>query len=186
MPATACAGGRFTDVCVAFVALSAREAGYEVFAVTNASGTFDLGVRTTALMRMQAAGVQLVNWFAVACELAPRLAERHRGTGRAAFEPHSEPSQPDDELLRQRTRQRLIEARDCGSAATEAPLAAPRRAGSRLDTTALCRRARVRPRHASSESAGYPSPNGRPQLAPARSWRIARVPASSGASSRRG
>jgi hypothetical protein len=54
---------------VAFVALSAREAGYEVFSVTDASGTFDLGVRTTALMRMQAAGVQLVNWFAVACEL---------------------------------------------------------------------------------------------------------------------
>jgi hypothetical protein len=54
---------------VAFVALSAREAGYEVFAVTDASGTFDQGVRTAALMRMQAAGVQLVNWFAVACEL---------------------------------------------------------------------------------------------------------------------
>jgi nicotinamidase-related amidase len=61
--------GVVTDVCVAFVALSAREAGYEVFAVTDASGTFDLGVRTAALMRMQAAGVQLVNWFAVACEL---------------------------------------------------------------------------------------------------------------------
>jgi nicotinamidase-related amidase len=61
--------GVVTDVCVAFVALSAREAGYEVFAVTDASGTFDMGVRTAALMRMQAAGVQLVNWFAVACEL---------------------------------------------------------------------------------------------------------------------
>ena len=58
--------GVVTDVCVA---LSAREAGYEVFAVTDASGTFDQGVRTAALMRMQAAGVQLVNWFAVACEL---------------------------------------------------------------------------------------------------------------------
>ena len=61
--------GVVTDVCVAFVALSAREAGYEVFAVTDASGTFDMGVRTAALLRMQAAGVHLVNWFAVTCEL---------------------------------------------------------------------------------------------------------------------
>ena len=37
--------------------------------VTDASGTFDHGVRTAALMRMQQAGAELVNWFAVACEL---------------------------------------------------------------------------------------------------------------------
>lgn len=61
--------GVVTDVCVAFVTLSAIEAGYEVFVVTDASGTFDKDVRTAALMRMQAAGAQMVNWFAVACEL---------------------------------------------------------------------------------------------------------------------
>jgi nicotinamidase-related amidase len=61
--------GVVTDVCVAFPALSARAEGYEVFVVTDASGTFDVGVRTAALLRMQQAGVQLVNWFAVACEL---------------------------------------------------------------------------------------------------------------------
>jgi nicotinamidase-related amidase len=61
--------GVVTDVCVAFPALSALAEGYQVFAVTDASGTFDLGVRTAALMRMQAAGAELVNWFAVACEL---------------------------------------------------------------------------------------------------------------------
>jgi nicotinamidase-related amidase len=61
--------GVVTDVCVAFPALSAIEEGYQVFAVTDASGTFDQGVRTAALMRMQAAGVEMVNWFAVACEL---------------------------------------------------------------------------------------------------------------------
>lgn len=61
--------GVVTDVCVAFVALSALEEGYQVFVVTDASGTFDHGVRTAALMRMQAAGAEMMNWFAVACEL---------------------------------------------------------------------------------------------------------------------
>lgn len=62
-------GGIVTDVCVAFATLSALEAGYEVFVVVDASGTFNTAVRDAALMRMQAAGAQLVNWFAVACEL---------------------------------------------------------------------------------------------------------------------
>lgn len=61
--------GIVTDVCVAFCALSALEAGYEVFAVTDASGTFDESCRYAAWDRMSSAGVQLVNWFAVACEL---------------------------------------------------------------------------------------------------------------------
>ena len=61
--------GVVTDVCVAFPTLSAIEEGYQVFVVTDASGTFALGVRNAALMRMQAAGAELVNWFAVACEL---------------------------------------------------------------------------------------------------------------------
>ncbi|MEL7493578.1 MAG: isochorismate family cysteine hydrolase YcaC [Cyanobacteria bacterium J06554_11] len=61
--------GVVTDVCVSFVALSAIEAGFEVFVVTDASGTFDTTVREAAWNRMSAAGVQLVNWFAVVCEL---------------------------------------------------------------------------------------------------------------------
>ncbi|MEO0770756.1 MAG: isochorismate family cysteine hydrolase YcaC [Cyanobacteria bacterium J06649_4] len=61
--------GVVTDVCVSFVALSAMEAGFEVFVVTDASGTFDTTVREAAWNRMSAAGVQLVNWFAVVCEL---------------------------------------------------------------------------------------------------------------------
>jgi nicotinamidase-related amidase len=61
--------GVVTEVCVAFVALSAIAEGYEVFAITDASGTFSPLVRETAWNRMSAAGVQLVNWFAVACEL---------------------------------------------------------------------------------------------------------------------
>ncbi|MEM1279415.1 MAG: isochorismate family cysteine hydrolase YcaC, partial [Cyanobacteria bacterium P01_H01_bin.152] len=61
--------GIVTDVCVAFVALSAIEAGFDVFVVTDASGTFDETVRAAAWERMSTAGVQLLNWFAVACEL---------------------------------------------------------------------------------------------------------------------
>lgn len=61
--------GIVTDVCVAFPALSAIEAGYEVFVVTDASGTFNPAVRDAAWIRMANAGAQLMNWFSVACEL---------------------------------------------------------------------------------------------------------------------
>ncbi len=61
--------GVVTDVCVAFPALSAIEEGYDVFVVTDASGTFNEAVRNAAWARMAAAGVQLLNWFSVACEL---------------------------------------------------------------------------------------------------------------------
>jgi len=61
--------GVVTDVCVTFPALSAVEAGYDVFVVTDASGTFNPAVRHAAWIRMAHAGVQLMNWFSVACEL---------------------------------------------------------------------------------------------------------------------
>jgi nicotinamidase-related amidase len=61
--------GVVTDVCVSFPALSAIEAGYDVFVVTDASGTFNTTVQQAAWQRMSAAGVQLMNWFSVACEL---------------------------------------------------------------------------------------------------------------------
>jgi len=61
--------GVVTDVCVTFPALSAIEAGYEVFVVTDASGTFNETTQQAAWQRMSAAGVQLMNWFSVACEL---------------------------------------------------------------------------------------------------------------------
>lgn len=61
--------GVVTEVCVAFPALSAIEAGYEVFVITDASGTFNQVTRHAAWLRMQAAGVQLMNWFGMACEL---------------------------------------------------------------------------------------------------------------------
>src|SRR5512147_108961 len=61
--------GVVTEVCVAFPALSAVEAGYEVFVVTDASGTFNETTRHAAWARMAAAGVQLMSWFGMACEL---------------------------------------------------------------------------------------------------------------------
>ena len=61
--------GVVTDVCVAFPTLSALEAGYDVFVVTDASGTFNEAVRQAAWTRMANAGAQLLNWFAVVCEL---------------------------------------------------------------------------------------------------------------------
>lgn len=61
--------GVVTEVCVAFPALSAIEEGYEVFVVTDASGTFNEVTRDAAWARMQNAGVQLMSWFGVACEL---------------------------------------------------------------------------------------------------------------------
>ena len=61
--------GVVTEVCVAFPTLSAIEAGYEVFVVTDASGTFNPITRDAAWNRMSQAGAQLMSWFAVASEL---------------------------------------------------------------------------------------------------------------------
>lgn len=61
--------GIVTEVCVAFPALSAIEEGFDVFVVTDASGTFNELTRHSAWERMSAAGAQLMTWFGVACEL---------------------------------------------------------------------------------------------------------------------
>jgi nicotinamidase-related amidase len=61
--------GIVTEVCVAFPALSAIEEDFEVFVVTDASGTFNDITRHSAWGRMSAAGAQLMTWFGVACEL---------------------------------------------------------------------------------------------------------------------
>jgi nicotinamidase-related amidase len=61
--------GVVTDVCVAFPTLSALEEGYDVFVVTDASGTFNESVRHATWARMASAGAQMMNWFSVACEL---------------------------------------------------------------------------------------------------------------------
>jgi len=61
--------GVVTEVCVAFPVLSALAEDFEVFVVTDASGTFNEITRQAAWDRMSAAGAQLMTWFGAACEL---------------------------------------------------------------------------------------------------------------------
>ncbi|MBC3948655.1 isochorismate family cysteine hydrolase YcaC [Pseudomonas folii] len=61
--------GVVTDVCVAFPTLSALAEGFDVFVVTDSSGTFNTTVQQASWNRMTQAGAQMMNWFSVACEL---------------------------------------------------------------------------------------------------------------------
>ena len=61
--------GVSTDVCLALAAISAINDGYEVYAVVDASGTWNQLVAQTAILRMIQAGVIPVTWVAVAAEL---------------------------------------------------------------------------------------------------------------------
>lgn len=61
--------GVVTEVCVAFPALSALAEDFDVFVVTDASGTFNQITRDAAWDRMSSQGAQLMSWFGVACEL---------------------------------------------------------------------------------------------------------------------
>jgi len=62
--------GITTDVCVAFLALSLAQEGYEVFVVRDASGTFDQTTADLAYDRMrQTPNIQVLSLFAVAFEL---------------------------------------------------------------------------------------------------------------------
>lgn len=61
--------GVVTEVCVAFPTLSALAEDFEVFVVTDASGTFNALTRDSALNRVSQAGAQLTTWFGAACEL---------------------------------------------------------------------------------------------------------------------
>ncbi len=61
--------GVVTEVCVAFPTLSALAEDYDVFVVTDASGTFNHLTRDSAWQRMSQSGAQLMTWFGMACEL---------------------------------------------------------------------------------------------------------------------
>lgn len=61
--------GILTEVCVAFPALSAIEAGYEVYIATDSCGTFNEASRYAAWDRMSQAGAQLMNWVSIASEI---------------------------------------------------------------------------------------------------------------------
>ncbi|MBI1452123.1 MULTISPECIES: isochorismate family cysteine hydrolase YcaC [Acinetobacter] len=61
--------GVVTEVCVAFPTLSALAEDFDVFVITDASGTFNHLTRDSAWDRMSQAGAQLMTWFGTACEL---------------------------------------------------------------------------------------------------------------------
>lgn len=61
--------GISTEVCLAFVALSAKQAGYDVYAVLDASGTWDKRVEDAAIARMVQAGIIPMTWVGVGAEL---------------------------------------------------------------------------------------------------------------------
>ena len=61
--------GVVTEVCVAFPTLSALAEGFEVFVITDASGTFNHLTRDAAWDRMSQAGAQFMTWFGAAGEL---------------------------------------------------------------------------------------------------------------------
>lgn len=55
-----------------FAALSAKDAGYDVYAVVDASGTWSKLVEDAAITRMVQAGIVPINWVAVGAELLTR------------------------------------------------------------------------------------------------------------------
>jgi nicotinamidase-related amidase len=59
----------WTEVCLAFPAISAAGAGYEVYAVVDASGATTQEAHNAAIQRMIQAGVTPVTWVQVMCEL---------------------------------------------------------------------------------------------------------------------
>jgi nicotinamidase-related amidase len=61
--------GVTTDVCLAYPAMQAVAEGFQVYAVIDASGAYDLPTQQMAVTRMTQAGVTCVNWVVVATEL---------------------------------------------------------------------------------------------------------------------
>ncbi|NOH53952.1 isochorismatase family protein [Vibrio coralliilyticus] len=61
--------GIVTDVCLLFPALSAVEEGYDVYAVIDASGTWNKTVQEVTIQRLTQAGVKVTTWASVMAEL---------------------------------------------------------------------------------------------------------------------
>ncbi len=61
--------GIVTDVCLLFPALSAVAEGYDVYAVIDASGTWNKTVQEVTLHRLTQAGVKVTTWASVLAEI---------------------------------------------------------------------------------------------------------------------
>jgi nicotinamidase-related amidase len=59
-----------TTTCLSFAAIYGVQRGYDVYAVMDASSTFDELSQQAAMMRMSAAGVVVTTWVPVLAELA--------------------------------------------------------------------------------------------------------------------
>jgi nicotinamidase-related amidase len=57
------------DVCLAFPAMQAVDAGYNVYGVVDASGALDGTTRALAIARLTDHGITPVSWISVAAEL---------------------------------------------------------------------------------------------------------------------
>lgn len=62
-------GALWTEVCLAYPALDAMRAGYEVFAPVDAIDGTSLVAHDAALRRIEQAGAHPVSWISVLCEL---------------------------------------------------------------------------------------------------------------------
>jgi len=61
--------GIVTDVCLLFPALSAAAEGYDVYAVIDASGTWNKTVQEVTVQRLVQAGVKVTTWASVLAEI---------------------------------------------------------------------------------------------------------------------
>jgi len=61
--------GIVTDVCLLFPALSAVAEGYDVYAVIDASGTWNKTVQEVTVHRLTQAGVKVTTWASVLAEV---------------------------------------------------------------------------------------------------------------------
>jgi len=71
--------GIVTDVCVLFPAISAVAEGYDVYAVIDASGTWDETVQRATMHRMQQAGIKVTSWASVLAEIMDDWRSEHGG-----------------------------------------------------------------------------------------------------------
>ncbi|MBB1331052.1 isochorismatase family protein [Pseudoalteromonas sp. SR43-7] len=69
--------GIVTDVCLLFPAISAVAEGYDVYAVVDASGTWNKAVTDAAMHRMTQAGVKVVTWASVLVEVMDDWRSEH-------------------------------------------------------------------------------------------------------------
>lgn len=70
-------GGISIDNCVQHTALDLLRAGYNVYVVTDVSGTNSELAERTAIMRMRDAGAVMTGWLAIATELGVDFASQY-------------------------------------------------------------------------------------------------------------